>query len=278
MAIITISRQLGSGGDAVAAELAKRLNYAHVDRTRISELAEEYGLLKQDLERIDEKRPGFIDRYFNETPTIYLNLIQSVIYDAAKRDRVVIVGLGGQVLLRDLRHALHVKIVASRERRVAFLMEQQPGLTRETAEHLIATSDRDRAGYMKYLFDVDWMDPRLYDLRINTTKLSIEEAIQILMRAAQSPSLQPTPETTEILEKLALAKKVEAALIADKQINPRHISVEATPQGRVVLRGAVSTEQEKQRAEEVTTGIQGVTHVENELAVTIFPLTHLELM
>lgn len=278
MAIITVSRQLGSGGDAIAAELAKRLNYAHVDRTRISELAEEYGLLKQDLERIDEKRPGFLDRYFNETPTIYLNLIQSVIYDAAKRDRVVIVGLGGQVLLRDLRHALHVKVVASRERRIAYLLEQQPGLIRETAEHLITTSDRDRAGYMKYLFDVDWMDPRLYDLRINTTKLSLEDAIQILIRAAQSPTLQPTPETTEILEKLALAKKVEAALIADKQINPRHISVEATPHGRVILRGAVSTEQEKQRAEEITAGIPGVVHVENELAVTIFPLTHLELM
>src|SRR5690606_19505889 len=162
MAIITVARQMGSLGNEIATDVAQHLNYTLVDQAKLQEAAQAYGMLKSELEEVHEKRPTLVTRYLTMRHRAYLDMIQTIIYSYARQDNVVLLGRGATVLLSDVPSALHVNIFAPFERRVEVVMAGER-VTRPLAEQLVRESDHDRAGYMRYLFDRDWMDPLLYD-------------------------------------------------------------------------------------------------------------------
>lgn len=270
MAIVTLSRQLGSGDTAIAERLSARLGYTLVDRAKISEAGERYGLIKsEELDRVDEKPPGFFERFFQDRHAIYVDLLQSIIYDFAHLGNVIIVGRGSHLLLKEVPCAVHVYVVAPFERRVATVM-QELGLERAAAEVLIRQSDRDKTGYMKYFFDAEWADPLRYDLVLNTSKLGVEVAVEAIVAAVRSPEIREAEQSSrEILDKLALSKRVRAALFAKGGINTRHILIAVPTAGVVHLKGSVNSEQERLRAEEIAAEVEGVRQVVNDLSVIL---------
>ncbi|RMF85244.1 MAG: BON domain-containing protein, partial [Nitrospinota bacterium] len=198
------------------------------------------------------------------------------IYDFASQGNVVIMGRAATILLRDVPSALRVHIYCPFEVRVERLMRDE-GLTREIAEQLVRENDADRASYLKYLFDRDWMDPDLYDVMINTARVSQETAVRIVLKAMESKEIREgEARSAEILGNLILAKRAEEALLRTKQVNPRHITVTVNRPGVVILRGIVSSEKEKLAAEDAVLNVPGVVEVENDLYVTIAPIDHLD--
>ena len=111
MAILTNSRQLGSFGDQIAKDVADKLNYEYADKSKIGQALAGHGFPAPEVEKYDEKKPTFWES-FSDQRKKFLHLIQSVIYDLARKGNVVIVGRGGQILLKDLPGALHVRIAA----------------------------------------------------------------------------------------------------------------------------------------------------------------------
>lgn len=109
MPIITISRQLGSFGSSIAKGVAEKLNYEYVDRMGIGEALAGHGVPAFEVEGYDEKRPSFWESFSSQRRR-FLHLIQAVLYDFTRKGNIVIVGRGGQVLLRGLPGALHVRI------------------------------------------------------------------------------------------------------------------------------------------------------------------------
>jgi cytidylate kinase len=278
MAIITVARQIGSLGNEIAAAVAQRLHYTLIDQTKLQMAAESYGRLKSELEEVHEKRPTLVTRYLTMRHRAYLDMIQTIIYDYARQDNVVILGRGATVLLSDVPSALHVNICAPFGRRVEAVMAHE-GVTRLLAEQLTKESDQDRAGYMKYLFDRDWMDPLLYDVMINTAVITPEHACDLIVEAAHAKELlEAHDRALEILDNHILVRKTEEALLRAKQVNPRHISVAVTTAGRIKLAGLVNSEKEKLAAEAVVREVPGVRDVENELYVTIAPIDHLDFV
>jgi cytidylate kinase len=278
MAIITVARQIGSLGNEIAAEVAQRLRYTLVDQTTLQMAAESYGRLKSELEEVHEKRPTLVTRYLTMRHRAYLDMIQTIIYHSARQDNVVILGRGAAVLLSDVPSALHVNIFAPFDRRVEAVMAHE-GVTRPLAEQLTKKSDQDRAGYMKYLFDRDWMDPLLYDVMINTAVITPEHACDLIVEAAHAKELlEAHDRALEILENHILVRKAEEALLRAKQVNPRYISVAVTTAGLIKLTGIVNSEKEKRAAEAVVREVPGVRDVENELYVTIAPIDHLDFV
>jgi cytidylate kinase len=276
MAIITIARQIGSLGNEIAAEVAQRLQYTLVDQVRLQEAAEAYGMLKSELEEVHEKRPTLVTRYLTMRHRAYLDMIQTIVYQYAKDDDVVLVGRGATVLLSDVPSALHVNIFAPVERRVAVIMARE-GITRPLAEQIVRESDHDRAGYMRYLFDRDWMDPLLYDILINTHVITCEHACDLIVEATHAKELlEAHDEALEILSNHILIREVEEALLKAKEVNPRHISVSLMSSGIIKLTGIVNSEKEKLAAEVVVRSVSGVADVENDLYVTIAPIDHLD--
>lgn len=224
MAIITISRQFGSGGDEIAFELSKALSYPLFDKRLVLQAAEEAGLEDLDIVDFSEdnyKVRGFLDRLFSGTPILpypgiwaddlsvmygleetqlreedSLKLEQRAIEFAYQAGDMVIVGRGGQVLLKDRPNVLHVRIVAPLEKRMdqvrAQLKLYGPGTQVETERQLDARAlglihERDAASadYIKRFYHVDRADPLFYHLLINTGKVTIERAVQIIQQMVE---------------------------------------------------------------------------------------------
>jgi Cytidylate kinase-like family/BON domain len=169
-------------------------------------------------------------------------------------------------------------VFAPYERRVEVVMARE-GITRPIAEQVVRESDQDRAGYMRYLFDQDWMDPLLYDVMINTHVTTREQACDLIVQAAHAKELLDAhKQSLVILGNHLLVRQAEEALLRAKQVNPRHISASVTTPGVVKLMGIVNSEKEKLAAESVVREVPGVSDVDNELYVTIAPIDHLEFV
>ena len=111
MAIVTISHEIGAGGPEIGQQLAERLGYRYVDQELISNAAQRYGLLEEKLSHLDESKPSLFERFDAETRR-YITVIQTALYEFAEQDNVVLMGRGGQWLLRGIPHVLRVRVMA----------------------------------------------------------------------------------------------------------------------------------------------------------------------
>jgi cytidylate kinase len=225
MAIVTISRQSGSGGNEIAAGVAQALGLRFIDREIINRAAHEAGVPKVALQEMEyEGQRTLVEQVLDilrqmpsipnppETarreattplsvhfggifsPTLrpmgiamddYVRIVGMVIRDLAREGGVIIVGRGSQVLLEDHPAALHVQIIAPFWRRVRTVMERE-GLERRAAVSRVRTSDRARVDYLRRYHNVNWLDTRLYDLVINTAKVPAVVAVGLIVEASRA--------------------------------------------------------------------------------------------
>jgi cytidylate kinase len=214
MALISFSREEGSLGGVVAREVATRLDYRVLDLKALLEAAQVYGGIKQSAPELFEKQPSLMER-LNRERRRYSVILRAVVYEAALSDNVVFLGRGVGMLLGDLSHALRVMVVAPLETRITRVVRQgvsaRPGpKSRDEAEEIVRRADRDRAGYFRYLWNVDWRDPQLHDIVLNTASIGVPSATEAVCLAVDRMQLQATPETLARLQDLAATSKAEA--------------------------------------------------------------------
>jgi len=156
---------------------------------------------------MDEKSPSLLEKFFSERPKIYLNRLQAVIFEVAKKGDAVFFGRGSQLLLRSFDCAFHVLLTGSMEKRVQRVMEEKH-VSREVAEQMIRQSDHDKRGFVRYAFDEDWLNPQLYDLLLNVDKLSFDSAAKIVVDAAKSDEIKACGrDSVRLLGKLSFKGK-----------------------------------------------------------------------
>lgn len=187
MNVLTFSRQLGSEGDRIATAVAGSLKWAYMDHALINRAAREAGVPEVALAHIDEL--GFLGISPSpEEQRAYLNQVERIIHELADKGEVVIVGCAAQKVLADHPRALHVQVVAPFEVRLARLMAQEAIPESAAIERLLAC-DKRRAEYLKKHYGVNWLDPALYDLVVNTAKLdpnSVADCILALIHGVSS--------------------------------------------------------------------------------------------
>ena len=279
MGVITISRVPGSSGDTLARALAERLQYRLVERAELVQLAETIGGADVAWERspeLRERSPSFWER-MNEERRRYASVLRRVTTHLAEQDRVVIVGLGAGQMLRGLRHVLRVQVVAPMDVRIERVMERgfddiRGPMSRDKARDLMRQRDRESTGYMRYLFNIDWMDPQHWDLVVNTGRFTVPEAVEIIASIAESTLLEPSTADQQRLENLVLASRVEASVLGDPSVWVNGLKVVAQD-GHVRLEGEVITEDDREAVEQVVRAIDGVRMVDNDLRVQPPPLT-----
>jgi hypothetical protein len=145
-------------------------------------------------------------------------------------------------------------------------------LSRDKARDLIRSADRDSAGYMRYLFNIDWMDPQHWDIVLNTGRFSVEQSVEIVAAIVESGALEPTVLDRQRLANLALASRVEATVLGDPTVWVNGLKVVAQD-GRVRIEGEVITEEDRDAVEQVVRLIEGVRAIDNDLRVQPPPLT-----
>jgi cytidylate kinase len=197
--VITISREYGSGGTTLARSIAERLNWQVVDDPLVEEIARRAQVHPDVARRYDESvnpwfqrliqslwRGGFegsasrVERVAFDADDM-ARLWAQVIRETAEMGKAIVVGRGGQCILRDRKDAFHVSLHAPIELRVENLrrtLQRDEGLA-ELAED----TDRRRAAHIQRYFGEDWKDFRLYHLVINAS-IGIDRAAQAVLAAA----------------------------------------------------------------------------------------------
>jgi cytidylate kinase len=124
--------------------------------------------------------------------SLYLQTMTTLIRELAARGEVVILGRGSQMLLADMPRALHVLCVAPRKLRANRLAERDE-IGMEEAMRRTAESDRARCAFYKKFWHVEVEDPKLYDLTIDTARLSYDIATQVVVAAARAKTAEAQP-------------------------------------------------------------------------------------
>ena len=125
---------------------------------------------------------------------------------------------------------------------------------------------------MRYLFNIEWMDPQNWDLVINTGRFSVEQTLDIVEAVVKSGTLEPSALDRQRLSNLALASRVEATVLGDPTVWVNGLKVVAQ-EGRLRIEGEVITEEDRDAVEQVVRLVEGVRLVENDLRVQPPPLT-----
>lgn len=202
MAIVTIARQLGAGGGELAGLLARRLGWRRMDRELVARVARELQVDPTLVEPADERVETFWERagqFLVEGPASLLvwpaappfapeqvfRATVRVFGELAREGSVVIVGHGAQCVLGDHPNTLHVLVHADlpfRLERARPRWGSDPG----AVEQHLRRSDRERQRYIRTHFQRDWMDPRLYDLCVDSGRIGIRTAADLIYSAVRA--------------------------------------------------------------------------------------------
>jgi cytidylate kinase len=196
---VTVSRQFGAGGRRVAPALAEALGYRFVDREIVEEAARRLDVDPRVAAERDERTPALVEEIgmalaqgtpeFGFTPAHIgdrelAEATRAVIESLAQAGGFVILGRGGQAILRPRADAVHLWLVgelADRARRVA----ESQGIDQRSAVELCQRMDAERAAYVSRYYRCDITDPLLYDLVLNTTALGTDGAADVATRACR---------------------------------------------------------------------------------------------
>jgi cytidylate kinase len=181
--VITIEREYGSGAGAIAAQLARQLNWTLWDKRLTDEIARLANVDRSAVVRCDERCDG---RLYRLAKTFWrgsyeasshlsgqtfdtdrmMSMMEEITARIAREGNAVVVGRGAPFFLRDHPDAFHVFLYAPRGEKVRRLIED--GATRSDAEGLVDVVDRERKAFVKHYFDSEWPTRSLYHVMVNT--------------------------------------------------------------------------------------------------------------
>lgn len=205
--VISISRQVGSAGEEVAAAIAQALDFRLIDYQVIQAAAEEAGVSPETVSEA-EHTPSLMTRILEAlaknptmpvaawadpmplttsplfTSTDYRTFVEDVIRDIAGRGQCVIVGHAAQVILRDRFDTVRVLVTGSTQHRARRIMSGM-GVDEKTALKTIERTDNERVDYFRRFYETGWLTPSTYDICISTDRLNPAQAAELIVSAAR---------------------------------------------------------------------------------------------
>lgn len=266
MSIIAISRGTFTGGEALAKRVAERLGYQCLSReTNLEAAAYEYGVPPEDLVAEMEKRPSFWQRMFGQR-TAHLACVQSALCEQAQADNLVYHGLVGHLLLPGISHVIRVRVIADMDYRIKAARAQQE-LGHVEARAYIERLDKERRQWIRFLFDVEWDDPNLYDTVLNLSRMSLATACEIVTRLSERDEFKATAGSRRAMENLTLASRVSAKLAVDRRTSGVDVKV-AADDGIVTITGETRLREESEAIQAVARQVKGVKEVRSQVVFT----------
>lgn len=249
MAILTISREFGSGGHEVGRKIAESLDYEYLGKDNIFQDIKASGHQWEEWAReLDEHDPTLWERY-DWSFRGFGALIQSMILDHALHDRIVIMRRGGSFLLKGVSHALRVRILAPLEFRIARIISRD-AIDASTARRLVDRADRERNGFVQALYGKPINDPSEYDVTFDTSINSHEEIIQHITALLEEKEQLKSEKSLSALRIQAKAARIRAKLLTDPSLSTITTLDLEYDGNHFVLRGIVRNPKEHQRVEE----------------------------
>ena len=263
MPVIALTQEMGSLAKDVAAQLATELQLDTMRHEVAEHVAQKMHVPKSLINRLREGNAGPLERLRTDRASLAVYTAEEVLETAA-RGNVVLRGWGATCLLHPVPHVVCVRVTRPLKQRVAWLMAHLDTDDAGSAEDEIRRSDQAHAARMHEQFGVTWGDPLLYDLVLNTERLSVDSCVQQIRVLALRPEFAETAASVALLRDMALQAHVRSALRADESTRGVRITIDSRD-GHVVLRGIVADAREKQASEAVTGTLANVKSVDNQL-------------
>ncbi|MGV7975364.1 MAG: AAA family ATPase [Anaerolineaceae bacterium] len=190
MAVITMSRELGTGGGLISQMVVNSINYHLVDKETIGKVLSQFGLLS-------------FNKVYNSTHNVwslfdsdYRELVKQLnktILAFAKLDNTVIIGRGGFVVLKDYQNVLNVLLRAPLEHRIRNAMQTEQISDIREAEKIVRHSDEVRESFLQTFYNVNANSAQFFSLVIDTSRVPLHMAARWIMEAAQEIDRQKIP-------------------------------------------------------------------------------------
>ncbi len=198
MATITISRQFGAGGKTLGRMLAKRLGYYYADDVMVKEVAQRMNVSSKQVRAFEKEgasslmkvldkfvKGDYIDRLISDKygyvyEDKYVDSVRSIVRGLHGVGNVVITGRGSQYILKDMENTFHILLVADLKDRIRFI-SQKYNMSENEAARVVNRADKIRAGFLSFFSqNVSHDDPLNYHLTINTKRVSLEKAVELV--------------------------------------------------------------------------------------------------
>ena len=202
MSILTVSRLYGSGGSEVAAIVAKALGWSLLDNAVVDAVAARMGLSTEEVQAREERVPSLVERLTaamamgsqewaspmaaakRPTDEQLIEVTRHIIEEAIARGPLVVVGRGTQEMLAEREDTLHVFCYAPRKALITRTMKRE-GVSAEDAARLVDDTNRQRDQWVRLHWERDRRAHENYDLSVNTDRLGIQGASDLIVFAAK---------------------------------------------------------------------------------------------
>lgn len=196
MAVITISKEFGTESEKVASLVAEKLGYEYIGENLVAEIAKELNISESEAAMFRQTSQSrilrFVDRY---TCSIvqkvvdrehgclddknYYEVTKKLVQNVHEAGNVIILGWGGQCLLKGKPDTLHVRLIKDMDLKIKEVMQSE-NLNPKAARAFIDREEDDLKAYIKHYFQEDWGAAHLYDLIIDMGKTSVEKAVDLI--------------------------------------------------------------------------------------------------
>lgn len=242
MAVISISRGTFSGGKAIAEAVAAELDHPCVSReTMLEDAARDFGVSEEHLEHVINEMPKPWQQN-RDRRAAYLNFIRAALLKRLKDGKLVYHGHVGHLLLTGVANVLRVRVIASEAYRIDAAMKDF-SIDRKAAMAQIRKDDAHTSKWTRFLYNVEWDDPFLYDLVLNLEQVSIDTAVQAIVQMAQTKDFKPNDTFRTTFENQMLSSLVWCSLAKAELTTAADVAIEAED-GVITISGTAQSDQQ----------------------------------
>ncbi|MDY0186384.1 MAG: cytidylate kinase-like family protein [Syntrophus sp. (in: bacteria)] len=264
MAILAITKQFGSGGGEIGSSVANLLGYEYIPLNRIFEEAAKAGMEMQRLaEKFDSHVPGLWEQ-IDWSFLVFAAFCERVVLDYALRNDAVVMTRGGNILLKDIPHALRIFMTAPFEARVQRIAEKEE-VAEDIAVLMAKKADREMAVTIQQIYGANWKDPTEYDRVIDTSSRDWEEIACSLGDGLLEKQGDFEEEAWRMLSMRALATRVKARIMTSPGCVVPTLEIDVKDDF-LVIRGVVRNLEQHKRIEEEVRNMTGDVVVEFHLS------------
>jgi cytidylate kinase len=267
MPIVAITREMGSLGKDVADGLGAALGLPVIYHEVIEPTADRMRVRKSHVRRLLDGNAGLFERLTADKTSLSIFSADEILNSALQGGGAVIRGWGATHLLREVPHAVCVRVCAPIELRRKRMMERVESEDAAAVGTEIRLNDEAHGAIMRRHFGLQWTDPENYDLVLNTQRVGIGECVDEVRALVESGEFAETERSRQSLEDLALAWRVRAALRLSALTRDTRVAVSAE-RGRAILAGVLDTAEQQLAVSEVTASVKGVREIDNQLRTT----------
>jgi cytidylate kinase len=271
MPVIAMTREMATRGRDVAAGLAERLGLAVVHHELVEhDISELAGVRESEVHRFLEGEASLLERWSADRKGLSRYTAQEILELAAKGN-VLIRGWGATYLLRSIPHVVCVRICAPMPFREEVLMQRLGLDDARLARREIERNDAAHNGTMQKLFGIDWADPALYAIVLNTARVPVADCVDHIVRMTESPAFRETELSHAALRDELILARVRCAM--DRRFGPKSLQYGFDAHvfgGKVVLTGATIDDKLIVEAVRLLQNVEGVEGVESRIAHIAF--------